>query len=92
MNDKQTEDQKQFQPRTSLDDQKNISMNDKQKKKKKKKVDGYGVFVKAYGGLIGFSRDWEMANKLARTEAGEVSMSRSSDDFKVRACTITYEI
>lgn len=57
-----------------------------------KKVKGYGVFVKAYGGLIGFSTGLEMAEKLAKTEFAEVSMSRSLDDFKVRFCTITYKV
>jgi len=57
-----------------------------------KRVAGYGVFVAAYGGLIGFSKEYDMANKLARTEYAEVSISRSLDDFKVRPVTISYSL
>lgn len=62
------------------------------KKPKIKRVKGYGVFCKAYGGLIGFSTTLYMAEKLAKTEYSEVSMSRSEDEFKVRYCIITYKI
>lgn len=57
---------------------------------KKKTIKGFGVFVKDYGGLIGFSTTEEMAVKIAKTEFSEVSISRSWDDFKVKPCTITY--
>jgi hypothetical protein len=56
----------------------------------KKTVEGFGVFVRAYGGLIGFSTSVEMANKLAKTEYAEVSMSRSESEFKIKPVKITY--
>lgn len=59
---------------------------------KGKRVEGYGVFCEAYGGLIGFSNSMEMAEKLAKTEYAACSMSRSEDEFKVRYCTITYKL
>lgn len=57
-----------------------------------KKVKGFGVFVQAYGGLIGFSTTEEMATKLAKTEYANVSISRSENEFKVLPCTITYDL
>lgn len=60
--------------------------------RKTKQVSGYGVFVRAYGGLIGFSKEWYMAEKLAKTEYSEVSMSRSEDEFKVKPVTIRYSL
>ena len=58
----------------------------------KKKIKGFGIFVKAYGGLIGFSTDIGIAQKIKMTEFNEVSMSRSKDEFKIRPVTITYTL
>ncbi len=61
-------------------------------RKRIKKIKGFGVFVRAYGGLIAFSRDFETAVKYSRHEYAQVSMSRSEDEFKVKEVTIRYSV
>lgn len=61
-------------------------------RKKVVRVSGYGVFCKAYGGLIAFSTDMETAEKYRKHEYAQVSFARSEDEFKVRHVTITYTL
>lgn len=57
-----------------------------------KRIKGYGVFVRAYGGLIAFSNNENTARKIKITEFSQVSMSRSEDEFKIKPIEIRYSL
>ena len=62
------------------------------KQKKTKTVKRWGVYIKAYGGIIEIARTKREATKLLYEAYGEVSMLRSISEFSVIPITITYKI